>query len=115
MLGGCRQVCVLLHVPHKQTCDSFAAYISRNCSEHGWSEPYPSYEEACEFAEDESTQLEVNRGNRLELWSRPVATATAASHTASLLVDIPRCATWIRPAKSPTPTLIRSFEQRSFV
>lgn len=43
--------------------DSFAAHVSRNCTEHGWSELYPSYEEACEFAEYEAPQLEVKTGN----------------------------------------------------
>uniref|UniRef100_H3C4M1 Growth hormone releasing hormone receptor b n=1 Tax=Tetraodon nigroviridis TaxID=99883 RepID=H3C4M1_TETNG len=32
----------------------------RNCTEHGWSELYPSYEDACEFAEYEAAQLETS-------------------------------------------------------
>ncbi|XP_056131562.1 pituitary adenylate cyclase-activating polypeptide type I receptor-like [Lampris incognitus] len=34
-------------------------YIHRSCTEDGWSELYPPYEEACEFAEDTETDSET--------------------------------------------------------
>eukprot|EP00064_Thunnus_orientalis_P012612 superscaffoldBa00001955_g12647 len=39
----------------------FAAYsyVYRNCTEDGWSDIYPAYEEACEFVEDEETEPET--------------------------------------------------------
>lgn len=35
-------------------------YIYRNCTEKGWSDFYPSYEEACKIPEDEETEPEVD-------------------------------------------------------
>uniref|UniRef100_A0A665WDG7 Pituitary adenylate cyclase-activating polypeptide type I receptor-like n=1 Tax=Echeneis naucrates TaxID=173247 RepID=A0A665WDG7_ECHNA len=35
-------------------------HVLKNCTEEGWSDPYPSYEKACEFAEDEETESEVD-------------------------------------------------------
>lgn len=35
-------------------------YIYRNCTEKGWSDFYPSYEEACKIPEDEEIEPEVN-------------------------------------------------------
>ena len=34
--------------------------IYRNCTKDGWTDLYPSYEEACEFAEDAETETEVD-------------------------------------------------------
>lgn len=37
----------------------FLGYVHRNCTEEGWSEPYPAYGEACEFAESEVEEPQV--------------------------------------------------------
>ncbi|KAJ8377026.1 hypothetical protein SKAU_G00076060 [Synaphobranchus kaupii] len=34
-------------------------YIFRNCTKDGWTDLYPTYEEACEFGEDVATESEV--------------------------------------------------------
>lgn len=41
-------------------CMCLTGYIHRNCTEDGWSETSPPYEDACEFAEDEEAEPEVD-------------------------------------------------------
>lgn len=38
-----------------------SGFVSRNCTVAGWSEMYPSYEEACAFRDDSEPDYEVNR------------------------------------------------------
>ncbi|KAM8875069.1 pituitary adenylate cyclase-activating polypeptide type I receptor isoform 1-T2 [Spinachia spinachia] len=42
-----------------QLFDNNPGYIHRNCTEDGWSDVYPSYEEACEFSKYEEPEQET--------------------------------------------------------
>ncbi|KAG7232595.1 hypothetical protein INR49_008324 [Caranx melampygus] len=43
----------------KKKGSSRTGYIHRNCTEDGWSDVFPSYEDACEFSGDEAREPEM--------------------------------------------------------
>uniref|UniRef100_A0A7N8Y7G5 Growth hormone releasing hormone receptor b n=1 Tax=Mastacembelus armatus TaxID=205130 RepID=A0A7N8Y7G5_9TELE len=70
--------------PGRQSFLCLLAFIYRNCTEDGWTELSPSYEEACEFTEDEEEERETTYFSNF----RQVYTAGYATSLISLITAI---------------------------
>uniref|UniRef100_A0A672HPD7 Growth hormone releasing hormone receptor b n=1 Tax=Salarias fasciatus TaxID=181472 RepID=A0A672HPD7_SALFA len=79
-----RVSCANVHFQIQTVSTCFSGYIYRNCTEDGWSDLYPSYEEACVFAEDEEEDQKTTYFSTF----RQVYTAGYATSLISLITAI---------------------------
>uniref|UniRef100_UPI003AAF6964 secretin receptor-like n=1 Tax=Centroberyx gerrardi TaxID=166262 RepID=UPI003AAF6964 len=74
-----------------QPCPRFlhtTGRVFRNCTEGGWTEPYPPHEIACEYGFNESVPLEALRSQRYFLYARVMYSAGYALSLTSLTIAV---------------------------
>ncbi|KAM9346893.1 secretin receptor [Symphorus nematophorus] len=74
-----------------QPCPRFlqtTGQVFRNCTEHGWSEPYPPHDIACVYGFNESLPLEVFRSHRSFQYVRIMYSMGYAVSLVSLIVAV---------------------------
>ncbi|XP_029936717.1 secretin receptor [Myripristis murdjan] len=74
-----------------QPCPRFlhtTGRVFRNCTEHGWTEPYPPHEIACEYGFNESLPLEALRSQSYFLVVRVMYSVGYAASLASLTIAV---------------------------
>ncbi|CAN9498028.1 unnamed protein product [Ophioblennius macclurei] len=74
-----------------QPCPSFlhsSGRVFRNCTEHGWTDPYPPHDIACEYGFNESLPQEVYRSQTYFLCVRIMYTVGYATSLTSLTVAV---------------------------
>ncbi|XP_056144853.1 secretin receptor [Lampris incognitus] len=74
-----------------QPCPMFlhsSGRVFRNCTKHGWTEPYPSHEIACEYGVNESLPIEIPRSHRYFLYARIMYSVGYAISLVSLTIAV---------------------------